>query len=50
MNDRNSIPEVSDDAQLDVLTEHAAEEITEVDGDLLEQVAGGGGGTATGYG
>jgi hypothetical protein len=50
MNERNSIPVASDDTQLDMLSEHAVDEIMEVEGDLLEQVAGGGGGTATGYG
>lgn len=48
MNDRNSMPEELDDTELDVLTERAANEITEVDSDLLEEVAGGGGGTAIG--
>jgi hypothetical protein len=41
--------ELTDATQADALTEHAADEITEVDSDLLEQVAGGGGGTAVGY-
>lgn len=49
MNDRDSMLEVSEDTHSDVVADRAADEIKDLDSDLLEQVAGGGGGTAVGW-